>query len=676
PFNVAQLAMDISVSGISFSFQPSELYEQTSTLQYVNSQLVAHGFARSPGLLLDGLPVEEGEKVIKCLMGMLSQRIEDAKRTEELGSKLRKLMYENDRLQSMHRTAVETGANAEREMNLHKSKLVAVQKQHTSEITAHKQTSSELQKTRTALQYLRSTTQNELKRKDKEVERMLERWSKVADSQMKLSGINSGLHCANYAAATEELVRGKGIMEEALEQAEEARGELVKENEGFRSVIFGTAKVLQNITYDVKSRGADGHVEEPSHLTPTAVFAPPTSSLSHPDNAHTKLRELFSALRDAVSTLPSQEDPRTSSKPQTSGEDVAKLKEIITSLHTELGQLREASATASTEAQKVFDRYTKDASERLRATRHATADLSIELIGQPEQDELRNALESRTKELEVERARFTEATVKLGREKAALEEERMKLVEEKRRWAVEQMLAELPPTPGPDLDLVSTAQTTSPSKPTKAKLKPSSPHRVRGSKGGLRSPKKSGNVESVSVHHSIKRVKMRRETKLFETVDVLYDPEDQSPATKPRTSFPLVLPTTFTLPPSSPASSLSLQPLPIASSSLSSMSLSSAQAPAPAEVPAQAPAAQQAPAQAVASTQPSSSSNSATSSSPSPTSSFDKIPLMPRRLFPSPRTPRAAFNGHTKKHAYSPAKPSPLSRILMIADSPPSPAVE
>jgi len=64
-----------SLPGVSFSIQPSEDYEQTSTLQYVNSQLVSHGFARAPGLSLDGLSHADTERVVKCLLGMLSQRI-------------------------------------------------------------------------------------------------------------------------------------------------------------------------------------------------------------------------------------------------------------------------------------------------------------------------------------------------------------------------------------------------------------------------------------------------------------------------------------------------------------------------------------------------------------------------------------------------------------------------
>ena len=129
------------------------------------------------------------------------------------------------------------------------------------EVTAHKQTLSELQRTRTSLQYLRSTTQNELKRKEKEVERVLDRWNKVSDAQIKLAGAQSGLHCANFAVGGEECMEGKGLMEEALEQAEEARKELVKENEGFRSVILGTANALQSMVYNVKGLGVDVHVE-------------------------------------------------------------------------------------------------------------------------------------------------------------------------------------------------------------------------------------------------------------------------------------------------------------------------------------------------------------------------------------------------------------------------------
>lgn len=47
----------------------------TATLQYVNSQLIAHGFTHGPGLSLDGAGKDDAEKVLKCLVAMLGQRM-------------------------------------------------------------------------------------------------------------------------------------------------------------------------------------------------------------------------------------------------------------------------------------------------------------------------------------------------------------------------------------------------------------------------------------------------------------------------------------------------------------------------------------------------------------------------------------------------------------------------
>ena len=48
---------------------------------------------------------------------------DDMNRTEELTTKIRTLSYDHERLLSMYRDTTERAANAEREMNLHKSRL-------------------------------------------------------------------------------------------------------------------------------------------------------------------------------------------------------------------------------------------------------------------------------------------------------------------------------------------------------------------------------------------------------------------------------------------------------------------------------------------------------------------------------------------------------------------------
>lgn len=68
---------DVSMSdfGSPFSTASSDSMVSTSSLHYINSQLVAHGFTSSPGLSLDGIANNDSERVVKCLLSMLSQRV-------------------------------------------------------------------------------------------------------------------------------------------------------------------------------------------------------------------------------------------------------------------------------------------------------------------------------------------------------------------------------------------------------------------------------------------------------------------------------------------------------------------------------------------------------------------------------------------------------------------------
>jgi hypothetical protein len=47
----------------------------TSSLQYLNSQLIAHGFAYNPGISLDGLSMQNMESVVKVLLSLMNQRV-------------------------------------------------------------------------------------------------------------------------------------------------------------------------------------------------------------------------------------------------------------------------------------------------------------------------------------------------------------------------------------------------------------------------------------------------------------------------------------------------------------------------------------------------------------------------------------------------------------------------
>ena len=47
----------------------------------------------------------------------------DMSRAEELSTQLRTLSYDHERLMGMHRSSIETALNAEREVNMYKSRL-------------------------------------------------------------------------------------------------------------------------------------------------------------------------------------------------------------------------------------------------------------------------------------------------------------------------------------------------------------------------------------------------------------------------------------------------------------------------------------------------------------------------------------------------------------------------
>ncbi|KAJ7140290.1 Afadin and alpha-actinin-binding-domain-containing protein [Mycena crocata] len=579
----------------------------TSSLDYINSQLVAHGFAPAPGLSLDGIANTDLERAVKCLLGMLSQRVDDMSRTEELTTKLRTLTYDHERLMTMYRTATDTAANAERETNLHKSRLTAATRSLQASESAHKHTSAELQRTRTALQAVRATHQSEMKKKEKEVERMAERWGKLADMQAKLSAAPSGLRCANLKVVdgTQVLGRGPGLVELALEQAEQARQRLSEENTRLRGLLLGAVNEAQSMLYQARKTERE---DEPVVLTISTLFP-----MGSQDAANEKLASLLAALREAVARPPTvtvTPSPSTSSIPD--GE-LLRLQGIIEGLKAEIESTQKKSLVHVAETQAMFDQFAEDR----RVLEHDVGDASVELMIAPVRDAEKERLDRIKLQLDLERKHFTEATLKLGQEKAALEAERIKLLDEKRSWDVEKMLADLPPTPNPP-------------SPLRASTSKKPAH-----KSPRKSPAKVVAVGKAGANRKTTRVSRRSSLSSPPKFQAAFETEMLPPLPAPSFNSTLssLLPTSFVLPPPSPSSAF---PAPVLILSSSSTLL---EVPAPPE-----------PGMASASTGPSTPPNFC---KPFPMAK----PFAPRMI-----------------HAYSPAKPSPLSRILMLGNSPATPA--
>ena len=78
PRRLVHWALEPSLSDLASPFvegSSTDSYSSTSSLQYVNSQLIAHGFVHDAGLSLEGLPKGDVDRVVKCILSMLGQRI-------------------------------------------------------------------------------------------------------------------------------------------------------------------------------------------------------------------------------------------------------------------------------------------------------------------------------------------------------------------------------------------------------------------------------------------------------------------------------------------------------------------------------------------------------------------------------------------------------------------------
>lgn len=134
---------------------------------------------------------------------------------------------------------------------------------------AHKQTMGDLQRARTALQALRATHIAEIKKREKEIEAMRERWSKLADAQLRISSLPSGMVFSGSPANASVLVEGNvsaggggskkgvGVMEGALEEAEKACAVLREENLELKGLVVDAANAVRKILHKALSSDPD-----------------------------------------------------------------------------------------------------------------------------------------------------------------------------------------------------------------------------------------------------------------------------------------------------------------------------------------------------------------------------------------------------------------------------------
>lgn len=126
---------------------------------------------------------------------------------------------------------------------------------------SHKTTTQELQRLKSTLQTVRQTHAAEQKRREKDSERIVDRWTKLSDSQLKIGSASSGISfqstlANNIVSSKDDEIIGKGdsMLDHALEEAELARNELVEEIGGLKGIILASANELARTVHTARRK--------------------------------------------------------------------------------------------------------------------------------------------------------------------------------------------------------------------------------------------------------------------------------------------------------------------------------------------------------------------------------------------------------------------------------------
>ncbi|CAE6474825.1 unnamed protein product [Rhizoctonia solani] len=449
-------AFDVANSPFGGAAEPSTPETSTSSLAYVNSQIIAHGFARVP-LDLSELGREEQNRVVKCVLGMLSQRVNDMTRAEDLSSRLRTVSYEHERLSNMLRAAKNEVLQAEREAEAAKTKANSLIKDLSAASTSHNRTSAQLAQSTSAVAALRAASAADTRKREQDLAKLKERWQRLAAEQAKLGTVGSGMVCSNWAVAVNEQyvgmkAEGEEAAEGAMRDAIEARERLAETNDEFREVFV---KLVNVVGEGLREK----EVPDVKLPTPASLFTPPAieDDAGPALNAYRTLRDLIQQLASAGSThspdkeIAAREAERA--KQEQHRQEIRGWEEKVEKLEREMAKLKGELAASNDFCEKsrlLIAQMVNDKKEQEKNVEEHNTEEATSLAEQRQQ-------------LEEERAKFTDAAIRLARERSDFEVERLALAEEKRQWAARQ-LEEPVPAPGPVIT-VTAPESDAPSSP-------------------------------------------------------------------------------------------------------------------------------------------------------------------------------------------------------------------
>ncbi|KAL7746472.1 hypothetical protein RI367_008122, partial [Sorochytrium milnesiophthora] len=441
-----------------------------NAVDFVNHELAAHGFPSPLTFVRAG--EQQASDIVNVMFALLQQKQRDVAAREDMEARYH-------RLETDYENSLATVTRLKQQLELsEREKRSALSKQRQVEVAVkevtdkHKFTADELKAVKSSLLQVRTQCQHDLRRKDHELSRIKEKMSKVANDRMRehtiqfqianLVALPSALRAAKSATTAG---RDDDFMQTVLQALEERQRDTASENESLRASLFDVWNELEHMKSAV-DHSLDVHQQDDDMLSPIlpATFQLPYDLVR--DNITERVRITLQQLRDLwdTSLQHGDRDSELARKDSTIEQQkhkilqqdskIAQLAGQIGSLNVDMDKHTELLETWFTAANAM--QTAPDSNNSSWISESPARSVQLQHAQQRQQD------------LERERAKVTEAAVRIGRERSKLEREKalfdaarlaaeIKEQHDQEQDSVDALLRMLPPTPQQQRTAASTA---------------------------------------------------------------------------------------------------------------------------------------------------------------------------------------------------------------------------
>ncbi|TPX67890.1 hypothetical protein SpCBS45565_g03517 [Spizellomyces sp. 'palustris'] len=418
------------------------------SVDFVNHELAAAGFPVALDFAGFGGSVDDAATVLNCICTLLQQRQKDVAYREDLQHRLRRTAGDNDELAGTVARMKARLEQCDREIATLNNKLDAAQKSLKKEVEKYHAAKEELKTTKANLQYSKTQYNHDLRKREREHHRLKDRMQRIVTEKSAAQKI--GLKLANPLPKAKTTTGGGGQTKKVAQEDEmyniviknyeDREKDLLVENQTLRDTLYALYSELKTQFKDQITQEEDGsngiecgHEGPPEVLDPTekAQFQLPFNLVCH--SVEERVKEAIMKLHDEWARL------SETIASQHQADELQQLYGKVDAIEKECDEYRRIIAEQNRLLEFSLNEQDAKSNEGL------SAHLETSLMDLQEQ---KDELEQKCQQLEEERGKFTEAAIKLGIERAALQREKMAFEEERRSLATQKLLKSLPETPG------------------------------------------------------------------------------------------------------------------------------------------------------------------------------------------------------------------------------------